>query len=169
MADSIRLAPLKALTALLEGTPVTPFPGITLPATLEGAVFRGRSVFGDNDPKTMVSILEAPRQSGATYAGSQEARRESWQLLLQGWCPEDKTHPADPIYSLLDDVENRLDRITAIGGATGVPVYPEHYMLGGLITSFQVGQPVVRPPTPDVSSKCFFYVPLSVGLARVRT
>lgn len=168
MADSYRLSVMKAMTVLLEGTEVTPFPGITLPASLDGLVYRGRSRFGDNDPPTMLALLEAPRPIGAQYAGDNEARNESWLLLLQGWCPEDKKHPSDPIYSLLDDTEKRLDRITAIA-SSGMPKYPEHHMLGGLISSFRVGQPVVRPPTPDVSSKCFFYVPLQVGLARIRT
>lgn len=160
---------MKALTVLLEGTVVTPFPGITLPSSLAGLVYRGRARFGDNDPPTMLALLEAPRQGGYANAGDDEARRETWSLLLQGWCPEDKTHPADPIYSLLDDVEKRLDLVVAIGGGSGFPKSPEHYMLGNTVTRFQVGQPVVRPPTPDVSSKCFFYLPLSVGLARVRT
>lgn len=168
VADSYRLQTLKALTVLLEGTTVTPVADIVLPATMQGLVFRGRARFGDNDPPTMLSLLEAPRQGGFANAGSEEARRESWALLLQGWCPEDKRHPADPIYSLLDDVEKRLDRINAVGGMTGVAVHSADYMLGGLLTRFQVGQPVVRPPTPDVSSKSFFYLPLSVGLARVR-
>lgn len=168
MADSYRLSVMKAMTVLLEGTTVTPFTGITLPANLNDLVYRGRSRFGDNDPPTMLALLEAPRPIGAQYAGDSEARNETWLLLLQGWCPEDKKHPSDPIYSLLDDTEKRLDRITAIS-ASGMPKYPEHYMLGGLISSFRVGQPVVRPPTPDVSSKCFFYVPLQVGLARIRT
>lgn len=168
MADSYRLQALKALTVLLEGTVLTPVAGITpaLPATLSGVVFRGRAKFGENDPDTMLSILESPRPGGAQFAGDGEARSEDWLLLVQGWCPDDKVNPSDPIYSLVDDVEKRLDRITRVLTSTGMGKYPE-YMLGGLITRFQMTPPVVRPPSENISSKSFFYIPLQVGLARI--
>jgi hypothetical protein len=172
VADSYRLQVLKALTLLLEGTVVTPVAGITpaLPATLDGCVFRGRSVFSDSDPKTMLSILESPRPGGAQYAGEGEARNEDWLLLIQGFCPDDKENPSDPVYSILEDVEQRLSRINAIASdGTGKPAFPAHYMLGGLITRFQASPGVVRPPTENVSSKSFFYLPVQVGLARIFT
>lgn len=167
MADSYRLSVLKALTALLELTPVTPINGIETPATLAGVVFRGRSKFGDDDPATMLSILEAPRSGDAFFTADNQVRAESWQLLIQGWCPDDKTNPSDPIYSIMDDVERQLDRITRNSRETGYPKYPEHYMLGGSITSFKVMPGVVRPPTENLSSKSFFYLPVQVGLARI--
>lgn len=171
MADSYRLQVLKALTSLLEGTPLTPVAGITpaLPATLAGVVFRGRARFSDNDPPTMLSILESPRPGGAQYGGDGEARNEDWLLLIQGFCPDDKENPSDPVYSLLDDVEKRLSRIVAISSGSGMPTYSEHYMLGRLITRFQMSPGVVRPPTENVSSKSFFYLPVQVGLARIST
>lgn len=162
-----RLDVLIALTELLEGiVPTAPTISPTLP-TLTGRVFRGRARFGDNDPDTMISILEAPRPGGAIYGGDFEARAEDWQLLIQGWCPDDKGHPSDPVYYLADDVEKRLERISAITNGTGYPKYPEHYMLGNRITKFQQGSPVIRPPTENVSSKSFFYLPVQVGLARI--
>lgn len=176
MADSDRLVVLKRLTALLEGTPITPVTGITLPSTFANAVFRGRAVYGENDPDTMLSILESPRPDDSKYGGeADEARLDQWGLLLQGYCPEDKLHPSDPIYSVADDVERRLSRIIATGGPMGTPLYPEHYYLGThptrtteyLITEFRHSAPVVRPPVEKVSSKCFFYMFLRVGLARI--
>lgn len=167
MADSYRLLALKALTVLLESTVLTPVAGIVLPATLLGVVFRGRARFGDNDPTTMLSILESPRPGGADYAGNSEARNESWQLLIQGWCPDDKVNPSDPVYSLLDDVERQLDRIVRSSGGTGFPKYSADYMLGNLVSDFRVSPGVVRPPTENVSSKSFFYLPVQVGLARI--
>lgn len=168
MADSYRLQVLKALTVLLEGTTLTPVAGITpaLPASLAGLVYRGRVKFGENDPDTMLSILESPRPGGAQFAGGNEARSEDWPLLVQGWCPDDKVNPSDPIYSVLDDVEKRLDRITRTISSSGAGKYPE-YMLGNLITRFQMNPPVVRPPTENLSSKSFFYIPVQVGLARI--
>lgn len=175
MADSYRLQALKALTAVLEATSLTPIPSLapyTMPATLAGLVFRGRSRFGDSDPVTMLSILEGSRPGGALYAGDEEARSELWPLLIQGWCPEDVHHPSDPIYSFVDDVERQLDRIIRVSTDTGVPSFPE-YMLGvnaegqTLISRLEISPPVVRPPTENISSRCFFYIPLQVGLARI--
>lgn len=176
MADSYRLLVLKRLTTLLEGTVITPVTGIELPANLTGKVFRGRAVYGDNDPETMLSILESPRPGDSRYAGTEgEARLDEWLLLLQGMCPEDKVHPSDPVYSMADDIEKRLSRITDTGQPMGGPLYPEHYMLGPhptvsderVITSFQHSAPVIRPPVEKVSSRCFFYMFLQVGLARI--
>jgi hypothetical protein len=169
VADSQKLQVLKALTTLIEGTSVTPYTDITLPATLAGLVFRGRHRFADNDPPTMVSILEAPRPGPTNFTGENEARKEDWLLLVQGWCPDDKRNPTDPIYSLLDDVERRLVRVIQRRGSDGGAKYAEHYMLGNLVTSFRAGPGVVRPPTENVSSRAFFYLPVQVGLARILT
>ena len=176
MADSYRLVVLKRLTTLLEGTTLTPVTGLdpALPANLTGLVFRGRSVFGDSDPKTMLSLLEAPRSQGTVYGGvDNEARLETWGLLLQGMCPELKTHPSDAAYSMLDDVERRLSRISATLTSNGNAKYPEHYRLGAsldgngyLISDFQMSGGIVRPPTENVSSRTFFYSPLKIGLVR---
>ena len=174
MADSYRLTVLKRLTSLLEGTAVTPYTGLTLPSTLSGLVFRGRGRFGDDSPETMLSILEAPRAGGGVYTADNEGRKETWTLLVQGWCPEDRDNPSDPIYSLLDDVERQLDRVNRASRNTGYPTYPEHYLLGAglgddkyLITDFQVNPGTVRPPTENISSKCWFYIAIQVGLARI--
>ena len=173
MADSHRLTVLKRLTVFLEGTVVSPYAGLTLPSTLAGLVFRGRAVFGDSDPETMVSILEAPRQ-GAESMNAEGATYGQWQLLLQGWTPEDRANPTDPVYSLAEDVERRLRRITAVSGETGYPKYPDDYYLGPdpsgtgrLITDFSFGSPMVRPAMEKVSSRAFFYIPLQVGMARI--
>ena len=169
MADPIKLQALKALTTLLEGIVPTSYNGRVVPASLAGAVFRGRSTFGDSDPKIMLSILEAPRGGGSTANSTGEGRLDSWPLLIQGWAQDDKDNPSDPVYLLLDDVEKRLDRIIATSSNTGQPAYPEHYMLGlpRYVTRFEIQMGVVRPPTENVSSKSFFYLPVQVGLARI--
>lgn len=167
MADPLKLQVLKALTTLLEGIQPTAYGTRVMPANLNGRVFRGRSKFADNDPDLMLSILEAPRGGVSFEAGANEARRDRWPLLIQGFCPDDTENPSDPVYLLLDDVEKRLDRINATSAGTGGPKYPEHYMLGNLIVDFQMQMGVVRPPTENVSSKSFFYLPVQVGLARI--
>jgi hypothetical protein len=173
VADSYRLAVLKRLTVLIEGTTVTPFTGVELPATLAGVVFRGRSFYGEDDPKTMISILEDPRPSGGT--STEDGRRyETWSIFIQGWCPDDKANPTDPCYSLADDIELRLDRITRVLRSSGQPKYPDDYLLGAaldgdgtLIAKFESRSVIVRPATQGVSSKSFFYIPVQVGLARI--
>lgn len=166
MADSYRLQVLKAFTLLLEGITVAGGYNYTLGA---GKVFRGRARFGEEAPIPMISILEAPRPGAAIYTGDNEARKDLWPLLLQGWCEDDKDNPSDPVYGLLDDVERRLDRVVQVTAGTGVPKFSEHYMLGGLITDLQVSPGVVRPPTENVSARSFFYLPVQVGLARIAT
>lgn len=167
MADPQRLAVLKGLTALLE-TVVPTAPTIDPPlASMDGLVFRGRNRFGENDPATMLSILEAPRPDGSLYTADNQARADDWLLLVQGWCPDDKTNPSDAVYFLMEDVELVLDRIIRTSPGTGYPKYPNDYMLGGLITRLQFGPGTVRPPTENISSKSFFYLPVRVGLARI--
>ena len=58
MADPMRLVILKALCAHIEAQ-VRISNGFQ--HDLQGRVFRGRSVFGQDDPLPMVSVLEAPR------------------------------------------------------------------------------------------------------------
>lgn len=161
MADSYRLAVLKALTVQLKS--VVPAAGYNY--DLSNAVFRGRNRFGDSDPSTMVSILEAPRPDNAIFVGDFTTHREMWPLLLQGWCPDDRDNPGDPVYDLLDDVERCLARVIACSTNTGSPAYPAEYLLGRKITNLEIGPGVVRPPTDGISSRSFFYLPLRVGLA----
>lgn len=161
MADSYRLAVLKALTAHLVGVSVAG--GYNY--DLEGRVFRGRGRFGDSDPETMVSILENPRPDFGTTAGDGTTRAEKWPLLIQGWCPDDRDNPSDPVYGLLDDVERRLAMVIAESQKTGQPIYPDVYLLGRTITGLEITPGVVRPPTDGVSSRAFFYLPVRVGLA----
>lgn len=179
MADSDRLLVMKRLTTLIEGTVLDTYAGLdpALPATLDGVVFRGKVLMGTevDHLSTMVSILEAPRPQGANFTGEGQVRKSSLLLLVQGRCPDDKLHPSDPIYGVLDAIERRLDRVTRLSGTTGDPVYPEHYLLGPspdgngrLAVKFEVMEGVVRPPTEGISSKCFFYLMLQVGLARIR-
>lgn len=165
-ADHPRLAILKAFTSHLKGIDGTD------PWTfdLSNAVFRGRALFGDNDPDTMLSIIEAPRPDpGASFGGGDEVRLESWSLLVQGWTKQDPVNPVDPLYALLVEVEGRLAQIVA-RDSMGQPAYPDVFFLPDAdgrpqITSLQVQPPVVRPPSSEPVAKACFYLPLRVGLA----
>lgn len=163
-----RLRVLKQLTKHLEG--ITPLNGYGF--NLQGAVFRGRAIFGEDAPKTMVSILENPRPDYGTFAGSDQGRAEGWVLLIQGTTElPDAEHPLDRLYYMAADVENRLAGVIA-EKANGNPAFPDIYMLGRdadgqtLITSLEIGPPVVRPST-EATSRASFYLSLRVGLAAV--
>ena len=163
-AEPIKLTVLKALTAHLEGI-VGPEWG---DYDLRGAVYRGRMRFGDDEPTTFLSIVEAPRPDSGREAGENRATRSyEWPLLLQGWTADDVKNPTDPVYYLLDQVERRLNMIIEVKSHSGSPAHPSVYMLGGLITNLSFGPGVCRQPTDGVSSKAFLYIPLRVGLATI--
>lgn len=160
MAESNRLRILHALTQHLEGiNGIDPYE-----FDLREKIFRGRDRFGAADPIPMVSILEGKAANYGQYADETNIiRLDSWLLMLQGWTVDDVVNPTDPAYRLLADVELRLSDITATDGH-GQPKFPGIFMLGGLISSLTVAQPIVRPPEDGLSTKAFFYLPVLVGL-----
>jgi hypothetical protein len=160
MAESNRLRILKALTAHLEGiNGIDPYE-----FNLTGHIKRGRDRYGATDPLPLISILEGKAANYGQFADERNLiRLDSWLLMLQGWVEDDPLNPTDPAYSLLADVELRLSDIVATDGH-GRPKFPGIFMLGGLISSLTVAQPVVRPPEDGLSSKAFFYLPVLVGL-----
>jgi len=160
---SNRLDVLQRLTSHLKG--ITPANGYDV--DLSASVFRGRTVFGADDPVPLISILESPRSDSGLYAGSgNDARVENWSLMIQGWTTDDIENPTDPVYGLLADVEHRLSRLGEISQINGCPVYPDEYLLGRTIGGITLRPPVVRPPVENVSSKAFFYLPVQVVLVR---
>lgn len=161
MANSPRLNVMIALCDLLK----TLTPANDWPYDLSQAVFRGRSKFDENDPDVMVSILEAPKPDYGLSAGENGGqRKEEWNLLLQGWCPDDPVNPTDNAHEMMWAVEQLLNKVIAVDSRSGNPKYPPVYMLGGLIVSFAFGPGVVRPATEGISNRAFFYLPVRVGL-----
>lgn len=158
---SYRLNALKRLTDFLKL--VTVANGYS--HDLSANVFRGRSVYGANDPLPLLSILESPRSDIGSYAGETE-RKEGLGLLIQGWVYDDVNNPTDPAYLLMDDVERHLDRILACSQSNGQPLFPEDYLLGKTIANIKVHPGVVRPPMEGVSSKAFFYLPVTLTLVK---
>jgi hypothetical protein len=153
-----RLLLLKRLTAVLQG--ITP--GNDFPFDLSASVFRGKSVYSpDSSPLPMLSILESGRPDSGLFAGTTKQHySETWDLLLQGFAQNDQANPTDPAHWLFAAVQERLLVITAQNRHTGQGIDPVSYMLGGLLSDFLVGPPVVRPPDNQVSSTAFFYLPL---------
>lgn len=161
-----RLLVLQRLTQHLEATVVDTDGG-----TLEGKVYRGRVLFGEESKAPsklpMISIIEAPRPDAAVQHGGveNEMRKDGWQLLVQGLVEDDSFNPTDPAYHLEAAVEVQLAKIIATDGRSGDPVHPSDYLLGGLITHLKIGPPVVRPPEDKISATAFFFLPIWVGIA----
>lgn len=126
----------------------------------------GQDVVGVNG--TLLSIIEAPRPDFAFFAGEGNfMRADKWTLMIQGVTPDDKTANSElwPYY-LEQDVEVRLKRISEIrSSGSGTGRYPEHHMLGGMISSVEIAPPVIRPPEAQISSHNFFYLPIRLGVA----
>jgi hypothetical protein len=157
MADSKRLAALKALTAHLENE-ITVANGYG--HELTNAVFRGRAKFDDADPLPMISILESPNPDRfPNRAGEQSGngkQKDNWTLLVQGWVKDDKLNPTDPGYELMADVKKALAKLIALHPVSGEPQH-DNYLLGGLIVGLEYESGTVRPPD-ELSSKAFFWM-----------
>lgn len=152
MTDSFRLRVLKALTTAIQK--VTPANGYE--NDLSQAVFRGRTLFGENDPLPMVSVLEAPLQpdqlpvpkSSATIHGD-------WEILIQGFVVDDINNPTDPAHQLLAEVKQVLSvEMSRRDNILGLGTKVDKLILG----------PGTCRPADEVSSKAYFWLPLIVTL-----
>lgn len=169
MPDSIRLVVLKRLTNLLKD--ITPENGFDY--DLSKSVFRGRTLFGESDPKVMVTILEATRPDPGQYAGyNDEMRSASWPLIVQGFCVNDLQNPSDAAYNMMAAVETQLGKITKELPSGQGAEFPDQYMLGQgvkvdsrLIANLTFGPGIVSPPREQVSPQAFFFLPVWIKLA----
>jgi hypothetical protein len=162
VVESKRLNILKALTDHLKS--ITTANGYD--SDLSEAVFRGRALFDDSDPIPMLSILESPKSEASFATNGYEARKDDFSLFLQGWVKDDPANPTDPAYLLAAEVEKCLTQLIATkNDNSGRPEYPNAYLLGGSIVDIKFGPPIVRPPTEQISSKAFFYLPVVLTLA----
>lgn len=133
-------------------------------------VFRGRRMFGADDPDPVISIVEhlsADVTIDPVGTNSIE-RQETWVLLVQGWIRISGEHPTDDCYNLKAAVEHRLARTIQTNGQ-GLPLYPAEYMLGLKrqgVSNITIGPGVVSAPIrPDASQRAFFYLPVGIGWA----
>lgn len=168
---SVKLSLMRKLCAHIEGITraagyqfdLHPQPdehGVVVPR-----VYRGRAVFGDNDPVPLISVLEGPvPDRDPRFAALNQVKREDdWIIFVQGWAATPQQNPTDPAYQLMAAVERRLSEIVS-SRLSGLPLNPAAYMLGGAISGFSIGPGVVRPPQDGVSSKAFFYLPCVIRL-----
>ena len=159
MADSKRLATLKALTTYLS-TEVAVANGYL--HNLTGNVYRGRALFGDTTPLPCVSILDNlnpdrfPVRAGAD-SGEAGVSGQRWILLLQGWVDDDKVNPTDPAEQLLADVKKALAKLDHLPHPLSNEAPSPNYQLGGLIAGLEYEPGTVRPPDQN-SAKAYFWM-----------
>lgn len=159
MPDPFRLRVQVALGAKLEEITTT------LDAlSMAGRVFRGRTVFGPEDPLPMISILEEPIQEDSVESpttGPEVLTR--YRLMIQGFVADDPINPTDPAHYLMADVLAKLWEIKESGGET-----QRLFAFGpkaNTVTGIDFGPGVVRPPDGEISEKAYFWLSVSFDLA----
>jgi hypothetical protein len=150
-----RLRALIALTELLQA--ITVADGYQ--HDLATSVFRGRVLFGSDDPLPMLAIVERPVEDlgGVESPRGSQVQRTLWDLLVQGFVRDDKANPSDPAHYLLADVKKRL----AIERSERRQ--PNLLGMEGRVADMQIGAGVVRPPD-DTSTMTMFWLPLTLEL-----
>lgn len=129
----------------------------------DNKVFRGRLIFGENDPVPMLSLLDVPIPLDQLPSpADSDASTGQWELMIQGFVVDDRDNPTDPAHVLMADVKKRLSQErkksnwrTAPEGILG---------LGRRITGLAIGSGVVRPPD-ELSAKAYFWLNILLDLA----
>jgi len=162
MLIPIKLATLMGLTALLQG--ITPAAGyqhdlsdyVDTNGDTRPRVFRGRNVFGMDDPLPMLSILEEPRPEWGFAPEFSGLGAGPWPLFVQGFVQDDPTNPTDPAHYLMADVKKCLAlHLKAALGSGNI------FGVGRAVRSYKIATGVVRPPD-DVSAMANFFLPLTL-------
>lgn len=139
MPEPIRLTIMKRLTEEIAAR-----------ADLEGAVFRGRDYFGEEngDPVPMVTIFEDP-DAGDDYPVQTKDGSPSLvslPLIVVGIDDEDRLNPTDNATLLLYRVKDALMGIKSDGRRRrGIP----EYMGLRAVDRIEVGRGTVRPAYAD--------------------
>lgn len=126
---------------------------------MAGKVVWGRIVLGADDPLPIITILEVPipldlivPPPDSSYA------KGTWELLIQGFVPDDEERPTRPGHWLMADTKKRLafeKRRNANFDILGLGA--------NCITDMRIGAGVVRPPG-ELSDKAFFWLNLSIDM-----
>ncbi len=173
MTDAPEVPPFKLLllTALTDTLKKVPAlvdfdPG---DGTMMQRVFRGRPWFGDNDPDTMVSVLEGTEPSADVFEPQPDntTGEYDWTILVQGFVKDDPIHPTDPAYYLMRAVRRVLaaeKRRLKPGRHTVDPFGASTFSPQGCgLVNISIGPGVVRP-ADDVSSKAYFWMTLTLRI-----
>ena len=159
MADSNRLAILKALSTYLE-TEITPLNGYENDLD---RVYRGRMLFGTEDRTPFLSISDAlnPDREPRWAGDYRRVQKESWVLLLQGIAVDDRDNPSDPAHQLLADTKRALGKLRA-------RVYDRRNELEGSALSMVLGlgiEPGTVRPIDETSERAVFWLRIVLEVA----
>lgn len=159
MADKpLRLRILIALTEALKEISVAN----GYHTDLNGQVFRGRAIFGENDPIPLLSILEVPIPLDQTPPPTDsEFSSGGWELMIQGFVKDDPENPTDPAHYFMADVKKRLAiekrKALRMRGDQGI------LGLGNFVTGLRIGAGVVRPPD-EISATAYFWLTITLDM-----
>ncbi len=136
---------------------------------MAGKVFRGRLIFGDSDPIPMLSILEPPLPLDRLKApDNSPISNGQWDIWIQGFVKDDRENPTDPADMLMADVKRRLaietKRQHVLPERGCNPFGMNLREMKNRIEKFTIGPGVVRPPEEAVSTKAYFWLPLSLQI-----
>lgn len=161
MPDTFRLRLMKALCAQLKSiTPANGYEFDLSDYTDEAGrprerVFRGRDIFGANDPLPMLAVLEDPRAEPSDNGSDGRAAVNKFRVLIQGFLRTEEMdqHPLDAAYGLSGEIIKAL-------------ALRKHDMLGlrGRITAMTIGQPVHRPGRDEVSDNAYLLLGVTFTL-----
>ncbi len=166
MSDPFRLRVMKAISASLAEISVAG--GYNF--DLAGKVFRGRLIYGDNDPIPLISIIEPPlpnEKRNSPYAST--ADDGMWEIIIQGFVKDDRDNPTDPAHLAMADVKKKLaqelkrPRQMPVRGYDPFGLDPTNGAKNR-IEQFKIGAGVVRPPEEAVSTKAYFWLTLSLKI-----
>lgn len=166
VSDPVRLHIIKTMC---EGfRTITPANGYVMDfsgaeGTDDNKVFRGRTIFGANDPLPAISVLESPIPLDLIPSPADSALSAGpWELVIQGFFEDDKDNPCDQAYVGLADVKRYLalerKKVNAHRDEDAI------FGLGRVVTGMNIGQGVVRPPD-EISAKAYFWLTLALDIA----
>lgn len=165
----LRLRILRALSETIKAVTIANGYEVDLSDMSDGTkrVIRGRLTIGDDDPSTLVSILEPPSSVEAIQNKGPDntIRLGEWDILIQGWIKNDRDNDdCDPAYILAASVQKALTAEmarTVNGRPSGDP---NLFGMGKTVLHMKIGAPVVRP-TEEVTGYGVFYIILTLKIS----
>lgn len=170
MSDPFRLRVQKAIAAVIAEISIAD--GYQL--DLAGSVFRGRLIYGDNDPVPMISIIEPPLPNEMLPSPMLSTTEDGWwDIIVQGFVKDDRENPTDPAHVAMADVKKRLTKEIKRKGEGAERNQPNPFGVNydeagarrkNVIEQFKIGAGVVRPPEEAVSTKAYFWLTLRLKI-----
>lgn len=154
--DPLRLKILKGITDALKE--ITIANGYNF--NLTNSVYRGRLWFGEGDSLPLVSILEMPVPLEPTESSPGATKpSQDWDLLIQGFAPDDRENPTDPAHFLMADVKKRL----GLESKKLRQMDPTVFGLKHKVELITIGQGSVRP-ADDAQDAAYFWLRVTLKI-----